>query len=62
MALTSFEREIIYTLHGIVGKRLREKDLLEWKTAEIAKRDGERVIHLPTLNVWVAIPETARKP
>lgn len=56
MALTYFEREI----HGIIGKRIREKDLLEWRTREIKKQDGERVIHLPRAEVWVAIPDTIK--
>lgn len=57
MALSSFEREIIAELHGLIGKRIREKDLLEWKTSEINPRAGERVFKLPLSRVWVAIPE-----
>lgn len=60
MSLTYFERGIIAELHGIIGKRIREKDLLEWRTAQIAQRDGERVIWLTDAKVWVAIPETIK--
>jgi hypothetical protein len=59
MALSSFEREIIAELHRMIGKRVREKELLEWRTREIAKREGERVFHLEGAGVWVAIPETS---
>jgi hypothetical protein len=60
MSLSYFERAIIAELHGIIGKRIREKDLLEWQTRKIAKQDGERVIHIPRLEVWVAIPDTIK--
>lgn len=60
MALTYFEREIIAELHGIIGKKIREKDLLEWRTREIEKRDGEQVIKVPGAGVWVAIPDTIK--
>lgn len=56
VSLSSFEREIITELHGLIGKRIREKDLLEWRTREIAERKGERVFHLKGAGVWVAIP------
>lgn len=60
MSLTYFERGIIAELHLIIGKRLREKDLLEWRTRELEKRDGEQVIEIPRLKVWVAIPESIK--
>jgi hypothetical protein len=60
MSLTYFERQIIDELHAIIGKRIREKDMLEWRTAKIAKRDGERVVHVSRLKVWVAIPDTIK--
>ncbi len=60
MSLTYFERGLIAELYGIIGKRIREKDLLEWRTGEIKKRDGERVFRLPDARVWVAIPDTIK--
>ncbi len=60
MSLTYFEREIIMELHGLIGKRIREKDLLEWRTREIEPQAGEQVFHLPRLKVWVAIPDTIK--
>jgi len=60
MSLSRFEREIIFTLHSVIGKRIREKDLLEWRTGEIKEQTGEQVVHLPTLGVWVAIPDTIK--
>ena len=60
MSLSSFEREIITELHGLSGKRIREKDMLEWRTAKIEQQRGEQVFHLPRLKVWVAIPDTIK--
>jgi len=60
MSLSLFERNIIAELHSIIGKKIREKDLLEWRNAEIAKRDGEQVFYLPHNKVWVAIPDAIK--
>lgn len=60
MAMSYFERQIVAELHAIIGKKIREKDLLEWRTTEIKKRDGERVFKIPRLEVWVAIPDTIK--
>lgn len=47
MALSLFERNIIAEPHGMIGTKIREKDLLEWRNTEIQKQDGEQVFHLP---------------
>lgn len=60
MALSLFERNIVAELYGITGKRIREKDLLEWRTTKIEKQAGEQVIHLPHNGVWVAIPDSIK--
>lgn len=60
MALSLFERGIIAELHGIIGKKIREKDLLEWRTSSIKQNPGERVCHLPRSGVWVAFPDTIK--
>lgn len=60
MALSLFERNIIAELYGITGKKIREKDLLEWRSSEIEKRPGEQVFHLPGNGVWVAIPDSVK--
>lgn len=60
MALSLFERNIIAELFGITGKKIREKDLLEWRSSEIKQQPGEQVFHLPNNGVWVAIPDSIK--
>jgi hypothetical protein len=60
MSLSLLERNIIAELYGIIGKKIREKDLLEWRNSEIEKQPGEQVFHLPNNGVWVAIPESIK--
>ena len=57
MSMNSFERSILGELKMATGNRkLKEKDLLEWRTSKIEPQDGEIVIHLPLNGVWVAYP------
>jgi hypothetical protein len=57
MAMTAFERQILAGLKASTGNRkLREKDMLEWRTGGIKPRSGEQIIELPVLGVQVAIP------
>lgn len=59
MSMTAFERQILSELKIVTGNnKLREKDMLEWRTSEIKPRDGEKIIKLPRAGVVVAIPET----
>jgi hypothetical protein len=60
MALTLFERNIIAELYGMIGKKIREKDLLEWRTTKLEKQPGEQVFHLPNNGVWVSIPDSIK--
>lgn len=60
MALNGFERSLISELSGLIGTKIREKELLEWRLREIEPREGERVFHLPDLGAWVAIPDTVK--
>lgn len=59
MAMTAFEREILHELKIVTGNRkLKERDMLEWRTGNIKPRAGEEIIKLPRLGVEVAITAT----
>jgi hypothetical protein len=61
MAMTGFERELLAALKMQTGNRkLKEKDMLEWRTGKIEPRDGEQLVHLKHLGVWVCIPASAK--
>jgi len=59
MGLRQLEAEILAELHAATGnKKLRQKDIMEWRTAEIEAQDGETLIHLPGMGVYVAYKDT----
>lgn len=60
MSLSLFERNIIAEFYGMTGKKIREKDMLEWRTTEIKTQAGEQVFHLPSNGVWIAIPDSIK--
>lgn len=60
MPLNRLEREMIAELRGIIGTKIREKDLLEWRTSELKAQVGERIFYLPVAGVWVAIPDSVK--
>lgn len=61
MTMTAFERQILNELKRVTGNRkLKERDMLEWRSGKIEPRDGEKVIELKTLGVVVAIPSPAQ--
>ena len=56
MSIRSYEREILEELKEVTGNRkLRIKDMMEWRTSEVKPHDGEMVFHLRKNSVWVAI-------
>ena len=57
MSLRALEAEILAAARQVsCNSRLRQKDIQEWTTGEIAPHDGEVVLVLPLLGVNVAIP------
>lgn len=62
MSLTSVERAIRLEAQGIFqNRKLRNKDIMEWSTGEIAARDDEVTVYLPEAGVWVAIKKELDK-
>lgn len=62
MSMNTFERLILGELKLATGNRkLKEKDLLEWRTSAIKQRDGEVVVYLPLNGVWVAYPAPSKR-
>ena len=47
--------------HQLKNPKLRVKDIMEWSSGEIEARDGEVVVKLEALGVWVAVPEGCDK-
>jgi hypothetical protein len=61
--MRSFEAAILAELRTITGnKKIRQKDIQEWRTAKIDPHEGETVVHLPTTGVWVAYKLPEPKP
>ena len=40
---------------------LRQKDIMEWSNGAVKAREGEVLVHLPTLNVNVAYKPRVKK-
>ncbi len=61
MGMTTFEKQILTTLKVVTGNnKLKERDMLEWRTSKLEPQsDGEQIVHLKALGVWVAIPKPA---
>lgn len=61
MTLTTIERNLLKEASKIIGRKLKEKDLLEWSSSEEIVRnnlqDGEQIIKLSDLGFWIAIPK-----
>ena len=45
----------------VVKNKVKSKDIMEWSSDEIKPHDGEIVLQLPVLNVWVAIKKEIDK-
>ncbi len=62
MSVQTLEREIVMELKRIIkNSKFRLKDLMEWKSAEITPHEGEKVIKLPGLGLWVAFKKDLDK-
>jgi len=56
--MASFEREILIEAKAVTGNtKLKMKDILEWTTGKCEVVLGEKVYHLPGMNVNIAILE-----
>jgi hypothetical protein len=54
MSLASLEKAILKELKEITNnKKLTKNSIMEWSTSEIKPEDGETLIQLPELKVWV---------
>ena len=55
MSLLPIERQIIKELQKITSnKKIGEKNLMEWSTTKVKAQEGEKLIHLKDLGVYVA--------
>ena len=64
MSVQDVERAITAEAREVLGNRkLRLKDVLEWRSATIAPRDGETVIEVDAFGMhwWVAVPTSCDK-
>lgn len=58
MGVASFEREMWIELMEVVeNKKIRLKDIMEWRTTKFEGLDEEKVMFLPRNGVWVAYVE-----
>jgi len=50
------ERAILNEAKTVTGnKKLRMKDIVEWSTGRVKIVEGEKIYHLPELNINIAI-------
>lgn len=55
MSLYTLEREMWAEFKEVTGLvKTKMKDLQEWSSGEIEKRDDEVMVFLPGMGVWVA--------
>ncbi len=60
MGMRELEADILREARTVTNKKsLRQKDIMEWTTGKIEKRDDETVFHLPDLNVNIAVLKSA---
>jgi len=58
MGIRELETAILVEAKIVTGnKKLRQKDIMEWTTGEIKSHEGEKIYHLPELNVNIAVLE-----
>ena len=62
MSFKTLETAVLAEARTVLKRpKLRHKDILEWSTSEASVRrgaqPGEKVTHLPHLNVWIATKE-----
>lgn len=62
MSLRSFESSLASEARVVFNNRkLRVKDLMEWRMTEVKPHDDEVVAYLPLNGVWVAIKKELDK-
>lgn len=55
MSLATLERAIWLEFKEVTGlKKTKLKDMQEWSSKEIEKRDDEMMVFLPKLQLWAA--------
>lgn len=52
-----FEKILQALREELKNRAIEVDDVAEWKNSEIDAMEGEVVVHLPALGVWVAVPE-----
>ena len=56
MSLRSLESSILAELREVSGNRkIRLKDIMEWRTAEFTPQEGETLYHCPRNGVWCCV-------
>ena len=56
MSMRSLESEILAEAKTVTGnKKLRLKDIMEWRTSSFEPEPGEVLHFLPTIGVYVAV-------
>jgi hypothetical protein len=62
MSLTALEKSIWIELKKLTNNpKLRLKDVLEWRTTEIEKVEGETSFYCPDNNVYASVPTSCVK-
>ena len=58
MSMQSLERAVLAEAKKVTGnKKLRMKDIMEWRSGEIKAQEGEKLYCLPTLKINIAVKE-----
>ena len=54
MSLASLEKAILKELKEVTkNKKLTKNNMMEWSTSKIKAQEGETLVQLPELKVWV---------
>lgn len=62
MSMATLERAIVASARVVLkNPKLRLKDLMEWRTAEIKPEKGEVVVYVKDPGVWVAVKKECDK-
>lgn len=58
MSMQSLERAILAEAKIVTGnKKLKMKDIMEWRTAKIVAQAGEKLYRLPELGINIAVKD-----
>ena len=56
MSMATLNRTIRLEAQVVLhNPKLRDKDILEWKNAELTPEEGEVIVYLPVIGVWIAV-------